>query len=123
MDKTALHELIAARKSLAGALEANGEPVRRSNGRVKYASFQESTKVSDKETAKSMLKKKVRELNGLESATEPVKHTTIGELADLDEGWLRNRERAEGTIYCPSRQKKRSCCFRHAPATLSLRRL
>ena len=80
-------------------LDENGEPVRRPNKRIKRKVFWESCQTTDRKAAEAARRKKWREVNGMETVAEPEKHITLAELADLDEGWLRNRERAEGTIY------------------------
>ena len=80
-------------------LDAQGQPTYDEAGKVRYRIVTESAKTSDKTTALALAEKKLGELNGLAIANANPADATIEELAALDEQWLRNRGRAEGTAY------------------------
>jgi integrase len=72
------------------------------NGRPKVRVFREVLKkVHDRRKAESWRLRKQLVLNGLAlpTAAEPVKRVTLDELIKLDDTWLANRNRAEGTRY------------------------
>ena len=80
-------------------MDPAGQPVRYPNGRAKMRAYQERCNTTDGRTAEAMRAKRQRLLNGLDVPPEPARHVSLDELAKLEEGWLRNRGRAEGTIY------------------------
>ena len=85
-------------------VDAAGQPMRYEGGRPKMRRFQEACQdkgghITDQKTIEVLRMRRWRIVNGLDVPAEPVKHTTMDELIDLDTDWLKNRERAEGTIY------------------------
>jgi integrase len=80
-------------------LDSRGQPVLDKEGKVQYRTVTESCKTSDRVTAQAMAEKKFGELNDLAVTDSKPTDVTIEELMALDEQWLRNRGRAEGTAY------------------------
>ena len=90
------------------------------NGRPKVRVCRETLKkVHDRRKAEGWRLRKQLVLNGLAApaAAEPVKRVTLDELIALEDGWLANRNRAEGTRYLSKlaiEQFKRACVPRSA---------
>ena len=80
-------------------LDSQGRPVLDKEGKVQYRTVTKLCKTSNRVTAQTLAEKKFGELNGLAPADAKPTDATIEELAALDEQWLRNRGRAEGTAY------------------------
>jgi integrase len=84
--------------------DENGDVLLDDAGRPKLRHRQQTIQSTDKLTVEAEREKKYREINGLlldddEAEEEETPPVLLSDLTKMDEQWLTNRERSEGTVY------------------------